>query len=828
MAHRLTSQILGLLSGVKDFWLISIALAIILVLHTFGGVYWIQQNIARPDRMAERNLQVSFQYAQFLSQDIPSLAFYKAFTYDVAQPPAIFILVQPFLRTLGLSADSAQLLNISLFLSTVALTFWVGIQVTTPKTGLFATLLVGLLPVMTGMSRLFHIEMLLTVLVLFNLLSLYKSHGFQHRGWTLCIGISLGAGMLTHLSAIVFAVPPLIWFWRTSHHQHAQQCPSQNINSYWHTLLYASLMASSISWLIYWPNRTYIQTQMSGDWLLLAWTLLGSIYFFYLWSPSTPRNNFLSTISLAILIASLHYLPLVQPMLELVPFQRLFDLQTLVVGVTQILLGFPEYQLGRLAFWLILPLATVSWVYVLIQKRLSVYIGSIPLWLSLLTSLLIIPIGGQVDERGLAPILPILAILLAVGLSQYPPPVKLIVGTVWVIVLVIQWSIFTFNLPFHSFGREDLWVSSKYVFRANAWPADDRYWVAPKIIHQIAKNNTPETQSIGVLVNKPQIYANAIKNEVLFQHLNATIYDIATNNANVWLESMSSQWLITKDGDTQSTSMSGQEIASSLLQNRPPFSLLYREVQRYPLPNNEYVYLFHRSEGPGNPLAEPESIELARPIAEAIRANWSAGSILIYTDSNIAVWIGIHEVGDENTIILKDAITQPETVFSELSGSLFVVSGDQQTQLTDWLNANAYQSFTAGNNFASLNVYGKPSKALVPINSFTKWHDLDLVRIQTLTGIAPGEVLPIEFEWAGVLDQNRKISVRLIDHEDAVIASIDRWLTPYDRFGLLVPPTTKTEEFKLSVLLYDAQTLEPIPDLQQTSVVPIVPITVRE
>jgi len=146
--------------------------------------HWVQQNIVMVGHDASGYLGTTLEYTEFLDEFSPQ-ALFKAFTHHRYRPPALFMAVQPFYQAFGVDMDSAQLFNILLLAVVLLLTFWLGRQVANNRIALFATLLVGLLPMTMAMARLFYTEIFLTAAVIPSLYRALLVHplGHQHGHW---------------------------------------------------------------------------------------------------------------------------------------------------------------------------------------------------------------------------------------------------------------------------------------------------------------------------------------------------------------------------------------------------------------------------------------------------------------------------------------------------------------------------------------------------------------------------------------------------------------------------------------------------------------------
>lgn len=186
-------------------------LALILAFNLLGSLYWVRQNIVLVGHDASEYLWTSIEYTRFFT-DFSSQTLFRAFTFPAYRTPALYIAVQPFFWLFGVSMDSAQLLNVILLGVVIVLTYLLGNMIAGREIGLFAALLVGLLPLLTAMSRLFYTEMFLTALVVLNLLALARCRGFTQRGWSLVWGASLGIGLLVKWTMPLYIWLPLLWY----------------------------------------------------------------------------------------------------------------------------------------------------------------------------------------------------------------------------------------------------------------------------------------------------------------------------------------------------------------------------------------------------------------------------------------------------------------------------------------------------------------------------------------------------------------------------------------------------------------------------------------
>lgn len=117
-----------------------------------------------------------------------------------------------------------------------------------------------------------------------------------------------------------------------------------------------------------------------------------------------------------------------------------------------------SHHMGPLATLLIMPAALIDWARALrtwFQERPIV----VPYWLCVIGAISILTILAQSNPRNLTPVLPLIAILLIESLRAYPQWVARILVAAWLIVLLVQWSIYTFDSLAVIYERSpQLWV----------------------------------------------------------------------------------------------------------------------------------------------------------------------------------------------------------------------------------------------------------------------------------------------------------------------------------------------------------------------------------
>ncbi len=798
-------------------------LLLIIAGNVLGSLYWVRENTVLVGHDASAYLTTSLEYTRFLSELSPQ-ALFTAFTYPPYRTPAIFIAVQPFLRLLGPDMDSAQLLNILLLAIVILSTYLLGVHLSTRKVGLFAALLVGLFPMVAAMARLFYTEMFLTAVVTVNLFALYKCHGFARRNWSVVWGLSLGVGLLVKWTMPIYVVAPLVWaLWQNGRVRslvHSLRHPRWRTVVDWRRAAVAFGVGITISLLWFWPDRELARLYPLGDLLFVGWVVLISCLIYLLLSPAFPANNLLVALFLAATIASLWYLPHSNFAARLLYEDQTRGQQNASpFSLQNYLRYFPyiyEDHFGKLAFWFIVPAALFPWLRSLwrrlVRKSESLNPAAFLLWLSILSTLLVLSMLSQRNPRNLVPLLPAVAVLFSLSLWSYPRRLAALLAFVWIGLLATQWSLFTFGGPsdFYRMSRP-LWASSEYLVQPNSDATDAGYWIGPAVLERITASSD-ELQGLGMLVNSHEIHRGIFGYLIASQGFNVQIKSLTEADSDGWYDLLAGQWLLFKDGDNYNVEAPGQALLSRIAADDPFFEALYSEVERYPLPNGETAYLYQRNQGPAWPHAAPERLQTTLAVANAINAAWSDASHLIYASPDQAVWVGIHDPVSERFRILNEADGPDVDQIEELHGTLLLVRAGDERELRNWLEENAYRAGSVGSEDVSVTIYGRPEDSLETVILEENWPGIQLNRLELDSLIRPGQVIPIVTSAVTTPGAELKISMRLVSADGEVIASQDRPFIAADRYGLFVPPTTEPGQYDLIAIVYDPALMENFPD----------------
>lgn len=105
---------------------------------------------------------------------------------------------------------------------------------------------------------------------------------------------------------------------------------------------------------------------------------------------------------------------------------------------------------------------------------------------------------------------------------------------------------------------------------------------------------------------------------------------------------------------------------------------------------------------------------------------------------------------------------------------------------------------------------------------------MTLTALASLPSAPVGSVLPVELTWEGPLDGTRRLSLRLIAEDGTLVAQVDDGLDTVNRIQLFVPPDAAPGSYGLHLLLYNAETLEPIPAADGQQIVQVASVEVGD
>jgi hypothetical protein len=814
-------------------YLVYAALLSIILISTLLSLRWVQINVVLVGRDSAGHLEQSINTANALAQgDLGGV--FQAVTLDDYRPPLLYLLTQPAYALWDRSMDAAQFPNIALFAAILWLTFLLARRVTGDWMAVFAVALLSLLPMATAMTRLYYMENGLTAALLVALYALLRSETFTRRGWSLLFGAALGVALLGKWTAPIYLVFPVLYLLWTGGFWRQQWAALRTLRIAWRTALLALILGAALALLWWLPGRGFVLNQEMplGDWLPVLWMALFTVTLYALFVSGGMVGNSWTALLVALTIASLWYFP----RLDFV--NRLSDVafgtdrgtqQSLDLLRLDTYTRYGEYWLthhmGPLATLVIVPVALIGWARRLPhwrQARPAVIIYAS----AVVGSAVVLTLLAQSNPRNLVPLLPLVAILLAEGLRTFSRRIAAAFGVLWIGVLLVQWSIYTFDeLAWVQARTPQLWVRGDYTAWPASGPSDPGYWIGPDVLAMIG---SPEgdAESLGMLIDTWEIHRGTLRYLAARDRLNLTIAPLTEHTGAGWGDLFANRWLLRKDGDNSAVRAPGQALLARIDAHDPLFDQLYTPVKTYPLPSGDTATLYMR-DGPRQPREYPVILIETAPVAEALNAWWSPGATLLFGDRDVAVWTAVHDLAADQVLMPgRDGAGYPAPL-ADLTGTIFVISRYDRAA-SDTVAAGSYFARTVVSGDTVLDVFGRPVQPLEALAAASPWAEITVDALRSLPALAPGEVLPVELEVTSHDARPLKLSLRLIAPDGGVVAQNDVPADPAVRLGLLLPPDAAIGAYTLGAVLYDPATGVDLPTREGEQLGRLAMITVVE
>ena len=805
----------------RDRILVYVGLGLIIAASVAGNLFWISRNIVMLGNDPAGHLSRTLKVAAKLDSLTPD-ALIRALTATTYRPPALYLLVQPFYWLFGRSTDSAQLANVALMALMLYCTFLLGRRVANTGIALVAVALTAFLPLMVAVSRVFYIEPFVTLSVVASLLCLVNSEGFAQRRWSIAWGAVVGIGLLAKWTLPVYLLfPTLLVIWEAR----AWRSWGGAWQLGWRRVGKAAAIAAAgavvIAWILYRPARAAWQATWLGPQAAVAWFALWFVFLFCLVWRKAPATNFLAALALAVAIAGLWYLP---------ELRFVFTVSSVAMGDDRGVLKpgswtdpayyaryfslFYRNHLGLLASAVILPLGLIPWLL-----RGRTWLQCMPatglLWVGVLSPFALLTFTSQTGVRNLVPILPLFSILLGVALLAYPPVWRRVLATAWVAVLIVQWTLFTFDgLRDLRTASSMLWVNEGLAAAPASGITDPGYGIVPDVLQTIQTSSQAAT-TLGVLLDMEQLNSGTFEYPIMLNNMPIDVANLGGIDVHGPDAIVANRWILLKNGDNREMTEVPTALVQEILAGAPWFTKLYSPIRTFSLPNGEIVTLYRRAAGPDWPYQFSTIIGKDAPASAKVVRDWSSDeTTLAFAEADTAVWLGTQPLPFRKAVIPQHGARLQVSDLAAVDGTLIVVSRYETEELQEALSAEfSFVQEIAGGEF-TVGMYFRSQRPLVDANAKVSWPGLNVHRLRTWHDLTPGEVVPIDLEFtAGKRDGEQAISVRLVNPEGRVVAQQDKAIAPQmGTFLLFLPPDAAPGCYKLQLVLYDPVTLKPIPD----------------
>jgi len=861
-------------------WLVRLApwllIGGLVVFHAANNWIWLQENVTWTGWDKARHLARSLSYTQMLS----SLSLESLFNVVVGDPvrtPLFPASASIMYRLFGYTEDVATMINIVYMAIALAATYGIGLRWgrsasmrgRAPLLGMVAAALLAFFPMFYSMSRYFYIEFATTAMVALVVYLLLATEGFQRRGMSLLFGLSLGLGLLTKRTFLVFAVGPVLAalltsgalpeLWRRVR-QRPRIYPKNAL------LALGGGLAVAALWTV--PNRETVSTLILGDLLFFAWWLLAALAIYFATLPSAPLANGLAALFLGAGVASTWYLARIEFLQRVALYGygiddprgrtlSLGDINTYLYYLRK--LGNEHLSVVILALLVVVSLLLAfaalrslrslsSGSAVQALRRVSTEAWVVLAWVGGAYALLTLSIYQE--TRALTPALPAVALLASAAIFKLPwrrlrvVLLALLFGFGLVQFFVVSYESayrlltpVTFQLPL--WGRTTSLAQGVYIQLPDEGRTDSGYWIQPDILDRMEEGRLVSghgLSSLALLLNTSQINAGAFNYLILTKYPQLRVESLIErfDETSPYRRLFGHQFVALKRVNSGINPVQKELIEEILAGSRPLFDQAFELETSYQLPDGDTVY-FYRTRY----LLPPDyPSEYITRLAESLAGSTVAGDAILITPREVvAPFVAQYEgpadvyVAPEESAILAAIAAEHQRIFLIVGDE---AAGEVQGAAESWLNVTAFRASHEWSDSLQVILYGTADGQMaaapnvqVPATfggSFRflgyhlpagDWH--------------AGDIVPLSLFWRSTesLDADYAVFLHLLAADGRLVAQSDSppgggelptstWSpreTIIDRRGLLLPDDLAPGSYVLSMGLYLPSSGERLPVL---------------
>jgi hypothetical protein len=620
---------------------------LVLGLSLFHGInnwIWLSKNVMTRgwDRM--NALVNSLLYHQTLSA-FSLQALFKATVQDEIRPPLFGLSMAAMYGPFGVSQDVAVMVNAVYMFVLLAASYGIGSRLGGRRLGMLSAILVSLIPLLFAMARYSYFEFSLAAIGFLSIYLLLASERFEKRGFSVLLGLSLGAGLLIKRTFPVFVIGALSVvalqaglprkFWTR-----LRALPRLR----WRDVGLAVAGGLLLSALWYFPNRDIAQTLPAGPWLFPLWWAMATATIYVLLQPASTGTNFLSCCALATSLASLWYLPHFDFVGRALragwgvadPRGRGVDLLSLVTYtdyLESIVDGFSPFYSLLLLLGVGLLLAYAIW-----HRRRPVPKpwwdwGWWPILASLVVAYAILSTSIYKEPRAITSLLPYLGVILAGVLLALPwRPVRTALIALAIGFGVVQffaisytethWLVEGTRFGKVVLGQRGVFAQGPYLEVPDSGLNDPGYYIAEDVLRQVEAGRQREgweTLSLGILAGSSHVHAGMFAYDQLLSYPAIQVENPVQAYPQESPYSMAFRYDYVLVLDEGSRGEAMQEAVRLILdERRSLFDRAFELEKVYSLPDGSEAYLFRRRYRPTAVYSDSSLYELAGVLHEEV------------------------------------------------------------------------------------------------------------------------------------------------------------------------------------------------------------------
>lgn len=856
----------------KKTWLVRLApwllVGGLLLFHVVNNWNWLADNVTSTGWDKPRHLARSLHYTDMLSP-ITIKSLFGMMVSDPVRPPLFPASATIMYKLFGRSADVATMVNVIYMAIALAATYGIGRRwgpvlnnVTGGRRlGAVSVILLACLPMFYAMSRYFYLEFAVTAVVALTVYLLLATGGFQRRGVSLLFGLSLGLGLLTKRTFIVFAVGPVIvavlasgllpMLW-----QRMKRRP----RVYWKKALLAVLMGLALAALWFFPNRETVRTLILGDALFFVWWLLAASAIYFALLPSAPLANALSAFFLATGLASTWYLARIE-FLERValygygvddPRGRALQLDNIDTYLYYLRkLGNEHLSLVLFLVFLVVVVVAIA-VTVRRQGSVGKFLKSVKpegwavlAWVAGGYALLTLSIYQE--TRAFTPVLPGIALIFGAALLKLPWR-RLRIG---LLVLIVAFGLLQFLavsyepvnqlvtprwfvLP--AWGRTSSLAQGTYIQLPDEGKTDSGYWIVPDALQRMEERRQETGQdllSLGLLMNTSQLNAGPFNYLILTEYPRLRVESLIDRfgETSPYSRLFAHEYVALKRVNA-GMNPSQKEVIEDILDGEPLFDQAFELEETYLLPDGDTVYLYRQR----TRLPADYHVEYVTSLADTLSSRTREGDAILLSPLEL-VGPFVSTYSGPAEIILAPEVEDELSEIAAKHRRLFLVLGDAEAghvgrTAEPWLNMHAFRASHAWSDSLQVVMYGTVpgTPATVPTVEVgdSLGDRIELVGYDLPAGTwHPGDILPLTLFWqrSAAVEEDYNVFVHLLDGNGMLVSQTDSmpvggqrptrsWQEGkviVDRHGLPLPDDLPAGEYELRVGMYLPATGERLP-----------------
>ncbi|MDD4939420.1 MAG: glycosyltransferase family 39 protein [Candidatus Omnitrophica bacterium] len=183
-------------------------ISLLLLFYGINNSIWLKLDDLPPTSDEAFHLLSSLKYSEILTSPSPDI-FLRLLDVDKMYPPFFTFCAALMSLVIGHSIIALVMTNMVFAAALFFSVYFIGRKYEDKYTGLFAAFILSMYPYVFGLSRTFLLDFALLAMVGFSLCCLVYSDNLRRSGYSALFGVSLGIGILTKQTFVIFLVAPL-------------------------------------------------------------------------------------------------------------------------------------------------------------------------------------------------------------------------------------------------------------------------------------------------------------------------------------------------------------------------------------------------------------------------------------------------------------------------------------------------------------------------------------------------------------------------------------------------------------------------------------------